>query len=63
MSICQRPAPPPPPPPQEFHIAIRAWKMLGNALDWHGLDTVAALLGVKDVEMLINDLMTIRDNL
>ena len=37
--------------------------MLGNALDWDGLDTVAALLGVKDVEMLINDLMTIRDNL
>ena len=37
--------------------------MLGNTLDWHGLDMVAALLGVKDVEMLINDLMTIRDNL
>ena len=37
--------------------------MVGNVLDWHVLDTVAALLGVKDVEMLINDLMTIRDNL
>ena len=37
--------------------------MLGNSLDRQGLDTVAALLGVKDVEMLINDLMTIRDNL
>ena len=37
--------------------------MLGNALDWNGLDTVAAILGVTDVETLINDLMTIRDNL
>ena len=37
--------------------------MLGNALDWNGLDTVAAMLGVTDVEMLITDLMVIRDNL
>jgi len=37
--------------------------MLGNTLDWNGLDTVSTLLGVPDVEMLINDLMTIRDNL
>ena len=37
--------------------------MLGHTLDWNGLDTVATLLGVSDVELLINDLMTIRDNL
>jgi hypothetical protein len=37
--------------------------MLGKTLDWQGLDTVAALLGVADMETLIHDLMTIRDNL
>lgn len=37
--------------------------MLGSTLDWNGLDTVAAMLGVTDVETLITDLMVIRDNL
>ena len=37
--------------------------MLGNTLDWVGLPTVAAMLGVTDEETLINDLMVIRDNL
>lgn len=37
--------------------------MLGNTIDWSGLETVATMLGVTDVEMLIYDLMTIRDNL
>lgn len=37
--------------------------MLGHKIDWNGLDTVAALLGIPDIELLLNDLMTIRDNL
>jgi hypothetical protein len=63
LAVCARPSPPPPLPPPEFAVAIRAWKMLGNTLDWAGLDTVAALLGVDDQETLIHDLTTIRDNL
>lgn len=44
-------------------MAIQAWKLLGNTLDWAGLPTVAALLGVDDEETLIYDLTTIRDRL
>ena len=41
-------------------VAIRAWNMLGG-LDWAGLPIVVDILGIRDVEMLIVQLNTIRD--
>lgn len=31
-----------------------------GGLDWSGLDTVVALLGIDDIETLINNLLTIK---
>ena len=33
-----------------------------GSIDWRGLEVVAALLGVDDVEGLINDLMVIKSH-
>lgn len=44
-------------------VAIKAWKLLSNGrggFDWAGLDSVAALLGVADIEDLINRLLVIK---
>lgn len=46
-------------------MAIRAWNLLNNgqgAIDWAGLDLVAALLGVQDIEALINRLLIIKSH-
>ncbi len=52
----------PGPPPDEARTSIRAWNMLGGKIDWAGLDLVAELLGVIDIEGLVGDLMLIRDH-
>jgi hypothetical protein len=44
-------------------IAFEAWGLLSNGmggLDWSGLEAVVALLGIADVEGLINRLKTIK---
>ena len=35
--------------------------MLGAKVDWAGLELVAEVLGIQDIEALITDLLTIRD--
>jgi hypothetical protein len=35
--------------------------MLGGKVDWAGLELVAEVLGIQDIEALIADLLTIRD--
>lgn len=35
---------------------------MGGQIDWAGLPLVADLLGVDDLEMLITQLLTIRDH-
>lgn len=51
---------PPGQPPAEAELAIAAWNMLGG-LDWAGLPHVAEMLGIEDLEMLVTQLVAIRD--
>lgn len=50
----------PPQQPDDIRLAVRAWNMLGG-LDWAGLPIVAELLGYDDIELLVAQLMAIRD--
>lgn len=43
-----------------MHLAIRAWNLLGG-IDWAGLPLVAEILGYDDIELLITQLVVIRD--
>jgi hypothetical protein len=52
----------PPPMPAEYRLAKRAWELMGG-LDWTALPLVAEMLGVKDVESLVHQLVTVRDHL
>lgn len=51
-----------PMPPAELSAALEAWDLMGGRLDWAALDTVSALLGVHDVELLIARLIAIRNH-
>jgi hypothetical protein len=46
--------------PRESVLALRAYRFLGG-LDWAGLDQVMDLLGLDDKELLVEQLVTIRD--
>jgi hypothetical protein len=50
----------PGPVPPASIMALEAWSMLGG-LEWAGLDRVMQILGIDDEEMLIAQLMVIRD--
>jgi hypothetical protein len=39
---------------------VRAWNLL-SGLDWQGLELVAEMFGVRDVESWIDDIATLRD--
>jgi len=41
---------------------VQAWNMLGG-LEWSGVEIVAEVLGVEDIETLIAQLVALRDNL
>lgn len=41
-------------------LAVKAWNLLGG-LDWQGIEAVAELLGIEDVDMLIHQLAALRD--
>jgi hypothetical protein len=41
-------------------LSRRAWNLLGG-MHWEGVEAVAEVLGIEDVERLILDLVTIRD--
>jgi hypothetical protein len=52
-----------PPPQPEAHdaAAIRAWNLMGGAIDWTALSVIAEMLGVEDVEAFVVRLAAIRD--
>lgn len=54
---------PPSAPPAEVGLSIKAWNLLGGQIDWAGLPVVVEILGVKDPELLVLDLITIREHL
>lgn len=43
-------------------LAIIAWNMLGAKIDWTGLEIVSEILGITDIELLISQLIVIRDH-
>lgn len=45
--------------PESSVLAVRVWNMCG--LDWAGLPVVCEILGVEDVESLVEQLIEIRD--
>jgi hypothetical protein len=49
--------------PLEAHTALRAWRLMGNQIDWHGLPFVLAMLEVSDPEAVVNALCDLRDHL
>lgn len=53
---------PPGAPPAGLEVAVQAWNMMGG-LDWNALPVIADLLGVEDMELLINQLVVIRNGL
>ena len=50
----------PPDQPQDVRLAVKAWNLLGG-IDWAGLPLVAEILGYDDIELLITQLVVIRD--
>jgi hypothetical protein len=50
----------PGPPPDAARIAVQAWNMM-SGIDWAALPVVVELLGVEDVELLIEQLLLIRN--
>lgn len=52
---------PPGPPPGTSWAAVQAWNWMGGQIDWVGLETIAEILGIDDVEGLVLDLVTIRE--
>lgn len=43
-----------------MRIAVAAWNIMGG-VDWSAFDTVCEMFGVRDPEMLIHQLVAIRD--
>jgi len=41
-------------------LSAEAWNVLGG-LEWEGLEAVAEMLGIRDIERLVADLTVIRD--
>lgn len=42
-------------------MAIRAWNLMGG-IDWAALPVVAELYGITDIDLLIHQLVAIRDS-
>ena len=51
----------PAPPPTNAVRAVDVWNMLGGEIDWSALPIVVELLGINDADVLIRDLIVIRD--
>jgi len=62
MALAREFKQPGPPPPEGLSVALEAWDLMGGRIDWAALDTVSALLGAEDVELLIARLIAIRDH-
>ena len=46
--------------PADSVLSLKAWNLMGG-LDWNAMETVTELLGIRDIDALIGDLVTIRD--
>jgi len=44
-----------------LQLSIKAWNLLGGQIDWAGLPVVAEMLGIDDIELLVMQMMQIRD--
>lgn len=42
-------------------LAIKAWNWMDGKIDWDGLELVADLLGIEDLEILVEQLTALRD--
>lgn len=51
----------PPEQSDEIRLAVRAWNLLGG-MDWSGIPVIAEMLGFDDIEMLVAQLVVIRDH-
>jgi len=40
---------------------MRAWRMMGERMDWHALPLLIELLGVQEVEEFVAALCAVRD--
>lgn len=40
---------------------LRAWRLMGNSINWAALPIVAELIGFEDIERLIQGLLVIQD--
>ena len=52
---------PPAPPPEGSELSVSVWNLMGG-LDWNALEVVAEMLGVRDIDRLVRDLVTMRDH-
>ena len=48
-------------PPEESVIALRCWNTM-QGIDWDALEIIAEYYGVQDINLLIHQLITIRDH-
>ena len=47
--------------PLDCRVAAKIWKMSGQKLDWEALPYLLELYGVNDTEIMLAQLVTIRD--
>ena len=43
-------------------LAVRAWNLMGGAIDWAALEVIQELYGITDPELFIHHLAAIRDH-
>jgi hypothetical protein len=43
--------------------AIVAWNLMGGAVRWEAFESIAEMLGVDDVELLVRNVIAIRDRM
>lgn len=47
--------------PPSARLAVEAWHLMGGRIDWAALEPIAEMLGIRDIETLVLQLVTIRD--
>ena len=49
--------------PEIESFGIKAWNMMGAQVDWAALPIIAELLGVPDIEQLVDDVLCINEHM
>lgn len=52
-----------PPCPEDAANAVTAWNWMGGTIDWNALPVIVEMLGISDVDLLIHQLIALRDHL